>query len=645
MPPVVTNPADVDWLIGTLTRAKVLDGERAQSALAEFRMELPYGGTSDAVQFLLRQGVLTQYQVERAFAGDAEKLQLGPYLLLEPLGQGSLGTVYHGLHRGSREHFAIKTLPLRSLWKMMEARKVVDRIATLPKHSALIPLEDVNSAGGSHYFAWPFIAGETLENTVRKFGPLLPSDVARVMAEVADGLAVCHGAGVIHGLLKPSNLMLGLDRHARILDLGIGAILAENTDDESMIDTISSASASMEMMDFASPEVIAEPTMRSPESDMYSFGCVMYFLLAGAPPFPEGNVVDKMMAHQSKTPEALAVLNPAIPEAISVFVNKLLVKHPDQRPTATAARDALKALQSQLRDSSVTSNKLSLAMEKITAALAEAKKQSPYESSGNISIPNVPKRHARFPADNDGAIDFDQTISDILGSGPETPIHPPKPRTNSNAAPIALPAPEPTKIGPELLPVSPASSSGRSRKVSDLPKPIGHENQPSASSNATELPVVIVPPAPAFHRSYFSKLAFWKPQFHVVQISVFGPPRIDPGQRVTFTAYAHAPESFNNAKTLCRAMRSDAELVGVGYLDSPITHGTDLSMTMVLSNAGLAKSDATVNWVGQLQPRTYDVFVPWECPAGLMSGVLTVSIQKKMAGTIPIQCLIRRRSS
>jgi hypothetical protein len=92
-------------------------------------------------------------------------------------------------------------------------------------------------------------------------------------------------------------------------------------------------------------------------------------------------------------------------------------------------------------------------------------------------------------------------------------------------------------------------------------------------------------------------------------------------------------------------MRADVELVGAGFLELAIPHGTDLQLTMALANAGLAKSDATVHWIGQLQPRTYDVFVPWECPAGLMSGVVTVSIQKKMAGSIPIQCLIHPRSS
>jgi len=608
-------------------------------------MEHPYGDTESALQFFLREGILTRYQAERAFAGEAEKLVLGPYLLLEPLGLGSLGTVFHGVHRNTREHYAIKSLPLRSLWKVMEARKLSERISALPKHAAIVPFEDVNTAGGSHYLAWPFVNGETLETTVRKFGPLLAPDAARVMAEVADGLAVCHKGGIVHGLLKPSNLLLGLDRHARILDLGIGAILADNTDDESMIDTISSANASMEMMDFASPEVIANPTTMTPESDMYSFGCVLYYLLAGVPPFPDGNVVDKMMAHQTNTPKSLSASNRNIPEAISEFTDRLLCKNPAGRPTAAQASDTLRNLQTQLRDTTTT-NKLSMAMSKIAAVLAKAKLKADLESSGNVSIPNVPLRPVVRSNDSEGAISFDETISDILGSGPETPVVSQsfKNREGASSKPIASVITATAPITPAMV-EPPSGTSGRSRKVFELPKPIGHENQPSASITATVLPEVVIPPVPKFKQSFLSKLAFWNPKLHVVQISVFGPPRIDPGQRVRFTVYAHALESFNNAKTLCRAMRADVELVGAGFLELAIPHGTDLQLTMALANAGLAKSDATVHWIGQLQPRTYDVFVPWECPAGLMSGVVTVSIQKKMAGSIPIQCLIHPRSS
>jgi serine/threonine protein kinase len=646
-PPTVSGHADVDWLIGTLTRAKVLDADRARTALSEFRVEQPHGDTDDAIRFFIREGILTLYQAERAYAGEADKLQLGPYLLLEPLGQGNLGVVYRAIHRGTREYFAIKTLPLRSLWKVIEAKKLADRISDLPPHAALIPFADVNTAAGSHYLAWPFVTGETLESIVRKFGPLAAVDAARIMAEVADGLAVCHAAGVIHGLLKPSNLMLGTDRHPRILDLGVGAILADNIDDESMIDTISTASAAMDMMDFAPPETIADPTTRTPEADMYSFGCVLYYLITGVPPFAEGNVVDKMMAHQTKVPKSISALNPAVSGTLSDFVDRLLVKIPDKRPTAAQVRDELRALQTQLRDTSTTSNRLSMAMGKIAAALAAAKWDGDYQSSGNISLPHSPRRPARRFDDNDneGAIDFDETISDTFGNGPETPVRSSVSKAREEIAAESK-QPLPSMIAPQKIAPEPSSSAtARTRKTFDLPKPIGHENQASAAFATTVLPEVVIPPVPQFQNSKLSKFAVWKARVYAVQISIFGPQIIDPGQRVTFTIYAHLPESFANAKTLCRAMRSDAELVGVGYLELPIPHGTDLMLTMALSNAGLAKSDAKIHWVGQLQPRTYDVFVPWECPAGLMSGVVTASIEKKMAGSIPMQCLIRPRSS
>ena len=649
----VASANDVDWLIGTLTRAKVLDADRARSALAEFRIEHPRGDSSDAIAFFIAQGILTRYQAECAAAGEADKLQLGPYLLLEPLGHGSLGAVFQGIHRGTRERFAIKTLPLRSLWKVVEAKKLADRIAAMPAHPAVVPFADVNTAAGSHYLAWPFVAGETLEGLVRKFGPLAPADAARIMAEVADGLAVCHAADVVHGLLKPSNLMLGTDRHPRILDLGVGAILADNIDDESMIDTISTAGAAMSMMDYSPPETIADPNSHTPSGDIYSFGCVLYYLLAGMPPFPDGNVVDKMIAHQTKAPPSIATLLPGISSALSDFVDRMLAKPPEIRPTASQVRDELRLLQTQLRDHSSTSSKLSVAMEKIKSALADVKWNGDYESSGNISQTHTARPPAARAQDNEGAINFDDTVSDLASRGPDTPPHSIASilaRADRNAIPPVQPALADTrKIRLGYVTATPdlaASARNRPAKGFDLPPaPIGHDLQPSSDTGRALTLEVEVPIPPQFPNTFLSRLKFWKPKRYTVQISVFGPRVIDPGQRVTFTLYAHLPESFANAKTLCRAMRADAELVGAGFLDVPVVRGTDLAMSMALSNAGLAKAETKIHWVGQLQPRTYDVFVPWECPEGVMSGVVTACIAQKMVGSIPVRCLIRPRSS
>src|SRR5262249_39540962 len=145
-----------------------------------------------------------------------------------------------------------------------------------------------------------------------------------------EGLELCHKQKLFHGLLKPSNLMLGSDGQVRILDFGIGCLLAE-TEGESLVDTMSTANSVNSGLDCASPESIMDPTNLTPVGDQYSLGCVLYFLIAGRYPFPDGTAVEKMMAHQHKQPTHIKHLAPNIPEGLAAVVDKLMEKSPAER--------------------------------------------------------------------------------------------------------------------------------------------------------------------------------------------------------------------------------------------------------------------------------------------------------------------------
>ncbi len=89
-----------------------------------------------------------------------------------------------------------------------------------------------------------------------------------------------HQNSLFHGLLKPSNIMIGSDNQARILDFGIGSLLVEN-EGESLVDTMSTANTLTSGLDCSSPESIMEPTNRTPAGDQYSLGCMLYYCLTG----------------------------------------------------------------------------------------------------------------------------------------------------------------------------------------------------------------------------------------------------------------------------------------------------------------------------------------------------------------------------
>jgi serine/threonine-protein kinase len=94
---------------------------------------------------------------------------------------------------------------------------------------------------------------------------------------------------------------------------------------------MSSANSMASGLDCASPESIMDPNNLTPRGDQYSLGCVLYYCVTGRYPFPEGSAVEKMMAHQTKEPEAVADLNPDVPPELAAVIEKLMAKAPEAR--------------------------------------------------------------------------------------------------------------------------------------------------------------------------------------------------------------------------------------------------------------------------------------------------------------------------
>src|SRR5208283_3014724 len=157
-----------------------------------------------------------------------------------------------------------------------------------------------------------------------------PGEAARIALQVAEGLDACHQQGLFHGLLKPSNIMLNENQQVHILDFGIGCLLAE-TEGESLVDTMSTANSVASGLDCASPESIMDPTNLTPAGDQYGLGCVVYYMLTGQYPFPDGSAAEKMMAHQFKEPTPITQLNPEVPAEMVALVERLMKKVPDER--------------------------------------------------------------------------------------------------------------------------------------------------------------------------------------------------------------------------------------------------------------------------------------------------------------------------
>jgi serine/threonine-protein kinase len=324
-----TDLGACEWFVWDLRRSNLIDRGQLDQVIGEFLSKNASAEPSALAEYLVGQKILTDFQAERLLQGKTQGFVLGPFTLMDALGSGSMGTVYKAQSKNDSNWYAVKVLPRRSMWNVRIARRKV-RSFEQCQHPAVVPFVDVGTSGGMHYLAWPMVEGETLDKIVEKQGKLRPEEVAQYAVQTAEGLELCHRQNLFHGLLKPSNLMVGPDGAVRILDFGIGCLLAE-TEGESLVDTMSTANSVNSGLDCASPESIMDPANLNPLGDQYSLGCVLYYCLTGRYPFPDGTAVEKMMAHQSKQPTPLKELAPETPDELVAIVEQLMQKSPQAR--------------------------------------------------------------------------------------------------------------------------------------------------------------------------------------------------------------------------------------------------------------------------------------------------------------------------
>src|SRR5262245_7560669 len=318
-----------EWFVYELRRSNLIDRSQLDQVVGDFLKRQPRAEAPALAEYLVEQGILSQFQAERVLSNKAQGLVLGPYVLIDSIGTGSMGQVYQASSKTDGAMYAVKVLPRRSMWNVRLARRQVRAFGQV-NHAAVVPFVDVGTAGGLHYLVWPLVEGEPLDRLVQRQGQLTPEHAAAIGLQIAQGLSACHGQGIFHGLLKPSNIMVSPDLGASILDFGIGSLLVEN-EDESLVDTMSTANTLTSGLDCASPESIMEPTNRTPAGDQYSLGCLLYYCVTGRYPFPEGSAVEKMMAHQFKQPTPVKELAPQIPDALAAVVERLMQKSPEAR--------------------------------------------------------------------------------------------------------------------------------------------------------------------------------------------------------------------------------------------------------------------------------------------------------------------------
>jgi predicted ATPase len=276
----------------------------------------------------------------------------GSYEILQRLGAGGMGEVYRARDTRLDREVAIKTLsPDRcSQPEALSRFEQEARSAGALNHPNIVTIYELGHVDGTRYIAMELVQGETVRALLSS-GPIPFRKLVAIAAQVADGLAKAHEIGLIHRDLKPENLMVSGDGSAKVLDFGLAKLRKpERTQGSDASTAISKDGTVMGTVGYMSPEQATGSEIDF-RSDQFSFGSVLYEMVAGLPAFQKKTYAETMAAILRDDPEHLGARMRQAPAPFIWIVERCLAKDPKQRYSSTRdlARD-LAAVRDRLAD-------------------------------------------------------------------------------------------------------------------------------------------------------------------------------------------------------------------------------------------------------------------------------------------------------
>jgi len=247
----------------------------------------------------------------------------GRYVIRAVIGEGGMGVVYRARDTVLERDVALKSLsPVLMRNQSLVARfRQEARVLAGFSHPGIVQVHDLVEGAETIYMAMELVDGRDLHEVIEERGPLPQAEALALAAAAADALAHAHEKGIVHRDLKPHNLLLTAEGAVKVTDFGL-ARGAESAG-------LTQAGALLGSPNYIAPEQASGGAVDA-RSDIYSFGCTLFELLTGRPPFA-GEVAAVILAHVSQAVPRPSEIAPDVDQRVDALIAALTAKDPAER--------------------------------------------------------------------------------------------------------------------------------------------------------------------------------------------------------------------------------------------------------------------------------------------------------------------------
>ena len=251
-------------------------------------------------------------------------VKLDHYNVVKSIGSGAMGKVYLAIDERNQEKVAIKMLNKNSDNKLLDYFIRETQVLMNLKHTNIVALKGWGNYQGSPYIAMEYIDGATLEDYLTQ-GPIAPRYTLQIMSYVLDALDYAASYQIIHRDVKPSNILIGSNKVVKLIDFGIGKMLADPN--------LTGTGQMMGTICYMAPEQLQDAKGTDYQADIYAVGATLFHALSGQAPFAEygKNPMRIMWGKHNNSYIPLKQTKPDLPSSLISLVEKSMHQNPKKR--------------------------------------------------------------------------------------------------------------------------------------------------------------------------------------------------------------------------------------------------------------------------------------------------------------------------